>query len=43
MSLIRLTNVSKSYEDLPVLREIYLKLAAGDVRGVVFVMELLEK
>ena len=35
MSLIRRTNVSKSYDDLPVLRDDYLKLAAGDRIGLI--------
>jgi len=35
MSLIRLQNVTKAYEDKPVLREIYLRIAAGDRVGLI--------
>jgi ATPase subunit of ABC transporter with duplicated ATPase domains len=35
MSLIRLNNVHKSYEDMPVLREIYFRLDVGDRVGLI--------
>ena len=33
MSLIRLNNVSKNYDDTPVLREVYFRLSEGDGRA----------
>lgn len=35
MSLIRLNNVYKSYQDVPVLRELYFRLAEGDRVGLI--------
>jgi len=35
MSLIRLNNVHKSYQDVPVLREVYFRLAEGDRVGLI--------
>jgi len=35
MSIIRLNNVSKAYEDKPVLREVFLRLNAGDRVGLI--------
>jgi len=35
MSLIRLSNVHKSYDDAPVLREVYFRLEAGDRVGLI--------
>jgi ATP-binding cassette subfamily F protein 3 len=35
MSIIRLSNVSKSYEDKPVLREVFFRLSTGDRLGLI--------
>ncbi|MBN1248341.1 MAG: ABC-F family ATP-binding cassette domain-containing protein, partial [Anaerolineae bacterium] len=35
MSLIRLNNVHKSYQDTPVLRDVYFRLAEGDRVGLI--------
>ena len=35
MSLIRVDNVSKSYDDRPVLREVFFRLSAGDRAGLI--------
>jgi ATP-binding cassette subfamily F protein 3 len=35
MSLIRLHNLSMSYDDRPVLREVYFRLSAGERVGLI--------